>query len=59
MGVGGQRHAPAVLLPGKRLATHFTGGPLGPKAGLDGYGKFRSHWDSIADCPTGASGYTD
>ena len=30
MGVGGQRHTPAALLPGKRPGTHFTGGWVGP-----------------------------
>ena len=29
-GVGGQRHAPAVLPPRKRFGTHFTGGWVGP-----------------------------
>ena len=35
-GVGRQRHAPAVLPPGKRAGTHFTGSWLGPSACLDG-----------------------
>jgi hypothetical protein len=36
MGVSGQRHAPAVLYPrGKDPGTHFTGGWVGPRAGLD------------------------
>jgi len=39
MGVGGQRHAPAALLPENRLGTHFIGGWLGPRAGLDKCGK--------------------
>jgi hypothetical protein len=34
MGVGGQRHAPAALLPGKRLGTHCVGGWVGPRASL-------------------------
>ena len=38
-GVGGQRHAPAALLPGKRPCTPSTGGWVGPRAGLDGCGK--------------------
>jgi hypothetical protein len=29
MGVGGQRHAPATLLPGKKPGTHFIGGWVG------------------------------
>jgi hypothetical protein len=36
MGVSGQRHAPAALLPpGKGTRTHWTGGWVGPRAGLD------------------------
>jgi hypothetical protein len=34
--VGGQRHAPAALLQGKRPGTHCMGGWLGPRAGLNG-----------------------
>jgi len=40
MGVGGQRHAPAALPPGKRRGTHFIGGWVGPRAGLGGCGKY-------------------
>ena len=47
MGVGGQRHAPAALPPGKRTGTHFIGGWVGPSAGLDGCGKSRPCRDSI------------
>jgi len=36
MGVGGQPHAPAASTPGKDPGTHFTGGWVGPRAGLDG-----------------------
>ena len=43
MGVGGQRHTPADLPPGKRPCTHCIGGWVGPKAGLDGCGKSGSH----------------
>jgi len=36
MGVSGQRHAPAALLPpGKGPPVHCTGGWVGPIAGLD------------------------
>jgi hypothetical protein len=35
MGVGGQLHAPAALLPGNRPGTHCIGGWMGPRAGLD------------------------
>jgi len=41
MGVGGQRHAPAALLPRKRPGTHIIGDWVGPRAGLDGCGKSR------------------
>ena len=34
--MGGQRQAPAALLPGKRPDTNSIGGWVGPKAGLDG-----------------------
>ena len=47
MGVGGQRHAPAALPPGKIPSTHFTAGWVGPRAGLDGYGKPRPNRDSL------------
>jgi hypothetical protein len=33
--VGGQCHAPAALLPKKRLGTHCTAGWVGPRAGLE------------------------
>jgi hypothetical protein len=35
MGVGGQRHAPAALPPGKRPGTPCIGGWVGLRAGLD------------------------
>jgi hypothetical protein len=35
MGVGGQLHAPVALPPRNRPCTHFTGGWVGPRAGLD------------------------
>ena len=35
-GVSGQQHAPAALYPQERPGTHFTGGWVGPMAGLDG-----------------------
>jgi len=31
----GQQHAPAALYPWERPSTHFTGGWVGPRAGLD------------------------
>jgi len=39
--VGGQRHAPAALPPGKRPGTHCIGGWVGSSADLDGCGKSR------------------
>ena len=36
MGVSGQQHAPAALYPRERPGTYFTGGWVGPRAGLDG-----------------------
>ena len=41
MVVGGQSHAPAALLRGKRPGAHFTGGWVGPRAVLGGCGKSR------------------
>jgi hypothetical protein len=43
MGVGGQRHAPDALPPGKRPCAHCVGGWVGPRAGLDGCGKSMSY----------------
>jgi len=34
--MGGERHAPAALLPGNRLSTHCTGDWMGPRAVLKG-----------------------
>jgi len=34
--VSGQQHAPAALYPRERPGTHFTGGWVGLRAGLDG-----------------------
>jgi hypothetical protein len=52
MGVGGQRHAPAAVQPGKRRSTHRRGCWVGPREGLNGCEKFRPHRDSIpADRP--------
>jgi hypothetical protein len=46
MWVGGQRHAPTNLPPGK-TGTHCIGGWVGPRVGLDGCGKSRPHRNSI------------
>ena len=43
----GQRHVPAALYPRKRAGTHFTGGWVGPRAGLDKCGKSRPQRDLI------------
>jgi len=50
--MGGQRHNPTALLPGKRPGTHWTGGRGGLGAGVDGCRK--SHHRQ-----TVASRYTD
>ena len=34
--MSGQQHAPAALYTQERHGTHFTGGWVGPRAGLDG-----------------------
>jgi hypothetical protein len=34
--MSGQQHAPAALYPWERPSTHFTGGWVGPRAGLEG-----------------------
>jgi len=38
--VRGQRHAPAALYPREKPGTHFIGGWVGPKTGLDRCGKY-------------------
>ena len=42
------RCGPAALYPRERPGTHFTGGWVGPRAGLDG-GKSRPHRDLFFD----------
>jgi hypothetical protein len=39
----GQRHAPAAFYPRERPSTHYTGGGVGPRAGLDTCGKSGPH----------------
>jgi hypothetical protein len=39
MDVGCEIHAPGPILPGKYPATHWIGGWVGPRAGLDAVGK--------------------
>jgi len=53
--VSGQQHAPAVLYPRERPSAHFTGGWVGPMAGLDGCGKSRPHRYSIPGRPARSS----
>ena len=43
MGEGGQLHAAAALLLGRGPVTHYTGGLLGPRAGLDGWAENLVH----------------
>ena len=47
MGVGGQRHDPAALPPGKGAGTHCTGGSVGPRACLEGCENLAIPRDSI------------
>ena len=49
-GVGGQRHFSGSLSPGKGSLLQYA--RRIPRAGLDGYGKSRSHWDSISGPPS-------
>jgi len=44
MGVGGERHAPAALPPGKKAGIHDIGGWVGPRASLDGHEKSPPIW---------------
>jgi hypothetical protein len=59
MGVGGQHHAPAALTP-ERPGTHWIGGWVGPRTGLDGCEKPRPQpgFDPRTVQPL-ASRYTD
>jgi len=49
MVVGGQPHAPAALQAAKVPGILCAGSWVGPRAGLDGYRKFRLHRFSIAE----------
>ena len=57
-GVGGQRHAPAALPPGKPGA-HCIGGWVGPRAGLDRCGKLPPLGFDPRTVQPVASRYTD
>jgi hypothetical protein len=50
-GVGGQRHSPAALLPGRRPSTHCIGSWVGPRAELDRCGKSRPNGIRSPDRP--------
>jgi len=41
------KDTPQPLTPRKRPGTQSTGGCVGPRAGLNGWGKSHPHWDSI------------
>jgi hypothetical protein len=47
--VGGEPNAPAASPPGKRLGTHFIGGWVDSRAGLDWRRKSYSHGDTISE----------
>jgi hypothetical protein len=49
--MGGQRHAPAALPPGKRTRVDCLGGWVGLKSGLDECRKSRPYRDSTPDLP--------
>jgi len=57
--VGDQRLALAALPSGKRPGTHCTGGWVGPRAGLDGWGKTPSLGFDPRTVPPVESRYTD
>jgi hypothetical protein len=42
MEVSGELHVPAALRPGKKPGTHWIGGWVGPRAGLDFWRKEKS-----------------
>ena len=47
--MGGEPNAPAASPSGKRFGTHFIGGWVDPRAGLDGRRKSYSHRDTISE----------
>jgi len=51
MVVGGQRHSPVALPPGKRPGTHCIGGWARPSDSLDGFGKSPPYRHSLLDRP--------
>jgi len=51
MEIGGQRHAPAALRPGKGPGSHFIGSWVDTRYGLDGCGKSRLTGNRSTDLP--------
>ena len=59
MGVGGQRHAPAALPPGKWTGVNCIGGWVGNRTGLDGAENIASTGFDPGTVQPVESGYTD
>ena len=59
MEVGEQGRGTAALPPGQRLDTQFTGGWVGPRAGVDGCGKLFLTTSTTPDHQPVTSRYTD
>jgi len=51
-GVGGQRHAPNILLPEENFGTHFIGSLVDPRASVEGRGTSHPHRVSIPGLPS-------
>ena len=51
-GLGVSVTSRTLFTPRERPGTHCTGGWVGPKAGLDRFGKSRTHRDSIPGPPS-------
>jgi len=49
--IDGQHHNPAASPPGMRPSTYYTGGWVGTRAGLDGYGKSHPTMIQFLVCP--------
>jgi len=57
--VSGQQHAPAAIYPRERPGTHFTGGRVGPRAGLEGRKiSFPPAFDPVPSSPRYTDGAT-
>jgi hypothetical protein len=55
MRVGGQNYVLATVPPERKYFTHYEGGCVGQRAGIDAYGISRSHRDSlpvVEECPS-------